>query len=171
MNIYHPYDVLADTDDCLHIKESGVRERAQFLSAKVLPILLILLVWFVLQQVGTSIPMGWIYAMVFAALILAGLLFFRSYVTELKIIPGSEIFFVQQSPFGTKEKRIPAASVAALKLVRKKGFSKGVFFIINVKPGKDHTLLSIPASYIDAHHIRLISERLPQLLRVPLSAA
>ena len=171
MNIYHPYDVLADTDDCLHIKESAVRERSQFLSARALPVLLILCVWFLLQQVGASIPMGWIYVLVFSTLLVAALLLFRSYTTELKIIPGNEIFFVQQSVFGTKEKRIPAVSVVSVKLRRKKGFSKGAFFSIHVKPGKDHILLHIPASYIDEHHLRLITERLQELLRVPVSAA
>jgi len=30
MNIYQPYEVLADTEDCLHLKETETRERIHF---------------------------------------------------------------------------------------------------------------------------------------------
>lgn len=165
MNIYHPYEVLADTGDCLHLKETEVRERSQFISSRVLPVFLILFMWFLLQQVGASIPMGWIYVMVFATLIAAGFLFFRSYITELKIIPGKEIFYVQKSIIGIKEKRIAITDVKALNLERK----KAVLFTVHTKNDHKYLLLVIPVSFIDEHHVKLIAQRFQELLNVPVT--
>ena len=165
MNIYHPYEVLADTDNCLHLKETEVRERAQFISSRVLPIFLILFMWFLLQQVGASIPMGWIYVIVFATLIAAGFLLFRSYITELKIIPGKEIFYIQKSIIGVKEKRIAISDVKTLKLKRK----KGVLFTVHTKKDHKYLLLAIPASFVDEHHVKLVAQRFQELLNVPVT--
>ena len=166
MNIYHPYEVLADTNECLHLKESESRERFHFVVSRVIPIFLIMFMWFVLQQVGTSLPMGWNYILVAVTLLLSGLLLLRSYITELKIVQHKELFIVQKTIFGTKEKNISRNDIKSITLLRKRGKSSGAFFIVNIKPNKSMLLVSIPSSIVDEHHLKLIKERLEDLLRV-----
>lgn len=166
MNIYHPYEVLADTNDCLHLKESESRERFQFIVSRVLPVFLIMFLWFILQQVGASIPMGWIYVLVAVTLLGAGLLLLRSYVTELKIVQQKELFIVQKTIFGTREKNISRNDIENIILFRRRGKARGAFFVMEVKPYKSVLLLSIPASCIDEHHLKLVKERLEGLLKI-----
>src|ERR1043165_8279913 len=104
MNVYHPYDSLTDTTECLHLKQNESRERLQFITLRVVPILLMLVVWYVLQRVGTMIPMGWNYTLIIITLIVALLLLSRTYTIEIKIIKQKEIFLVMKTIFGTQEK-------------------------------------------------------------------
>lgn len=170
MNIYHPYEVLADTDDCLHLKESESRERFQFITSRIIPIFLIMILWFILQQVGTNIPMGWVYVFTAIVLLTAGLLLFRSYITELKIVKDKEVFMVIKTIFGTREKTIHIADIKKLSAPRRKRKAKRVFFIITTSAGKSYQLLNIPSSDADDHHLRLIKERLEGLLQVNVIA-
>jgi hypothetical protein len=169
MNIYHPYEVLADTDDCLHLKESESRERYQFIITRVVPLFLILFIWFFLQQVGASIPMGWNYVLIVVTLIVSAVLLLRSYITELKIVQHKELFIVQKSILGTKEKNINRNDINDIKLFRKGGKSGSAFFVMNIKPGKSILLLSIPSVYTDEHHLKLIKERLEDLLQLSVT--
>jgi hypothetical protein len=61
MNIYRPYEALADTEDCLHLKETETRERIHFVIYRVLPIFLLFFLWYFMQEAGAQIPMGWNY--------------------------------------------------------------------------------------------------------------
>jgi len=169
MNIYHPYEVLADTNECLHLKESESRERYQFIITRVVPVFLILFIWFFLQQVGASIPMGWNYVLIALTLFVAGLLYMRSYITELKIVQHKEIFIVQKTIFGTKEKNINRSDINNIRFFRRRGKSGAAFFIMNIKPGKSILLLSIPSSYTDEHQLKLIKERLEDLLQINIA--
>ncbi|MEP6846129.1 MAG: hypothetical protein ABI861_08995 [Panacibacter sp.] len=169
MNIYYPYEVLADTNDCLHLKQNESRERYQFILTRVIPIFLIMLVWFTLQQVGSFIPMGWNYLLVALVLFVAGLLFLRSYITEFKIAEHKELFVVEKTIFGSKEKNINRADIKNIALFRKRGKSSGAFFMLNVNPNKSMLLISIPSSNIDEHHLKLIKERLQDLLHVSVT--
>jgi hypothetical protein len=170
MNIYHPYEVLADTDDCLHLKEGESREKFQFITSRVVPVFLIMLLWFVLQQVGASIPMGWIYVLAGITLLTAGLLFFRYYITELKIVKQKDVFIVLKTVFGNREKSIHIADIKKISLLRKKGKSKAAFFAITTATDKSYLLLNIPSANIDEHHLRLIQERLEDLLQLTITA-
>ncbi|QEC68196.1 hypothetical protein FRZ67_13120 [Panacibacter ginsenosidivorans] len=169
MNIYHPYEALADTEDCLHLKESENRERYQFIVTRLVPLFLILFTWFFLQQVGASIPMGWNYVLIAVTLFVAVLLFTRSYITELKIVQHKELYIVQKTIFGTKEKNINRSDINNIKLVRKRGMPGSVLFVMNIKPGKSILLLSIPPANKDEHHLRLIKERLEDLLQINIT--
>lgn len=169
MNIYHPYDVLADTADCLHLKESENRERVHFATFRILPIFMLFFMWFVLQQVGSQIPMGWNYILIGIALLVTALLFFKTYITEIKIIPGKEIFFIQKTVGGTKEVTISVGNIQSITLMRRKGKSIGAFFTLHTKTKKSYLLLSIPGAYVDEHHISLLRERLQDVLQIKVS--
>ena len=86
MNIYLPYEVLADTEDCLHLKETEARERMHFVVYRGLPIFSLLFIWFIIQQIGKQIPIGWDYVLVALGIFVASILFFKSYITEIKIV-------------------------------------------------------------------------------------
>jgi hypothetical protein len=164
MNVYHPYDTLIDNTECLHLKQNESRERLQFITLRVVPILLMLVVWYILQRVGTLIPMGWNYVLIIVTLVVSLLLLLRSYTTEIKIIKSKEIFLVLKTVFGTKEKRIVVDQIKKISMIRKSGKSSDISFVLNVKPKKSYLLLSIPPLAFDAHHLRLIKERFEDLL-------
>jgi hypothetical protein len=164
MNVYHPYDTLIDNTECLHLKQNESRERLQFITLRVVPILLMLVVWYVLQRVGSVIPMNWNYVLIIVTLIVAFLLLFRSYTTEIKIIKNKEIFLVLKTVFGTKEKTIVVNQIKKISMIRKSGKSSDISFVLNVKPNKSYLLLNIPPLAFDAHHLRLIKERFEDLL-------
>ena len=162
MNIYQPYEVLADTEDCLHLKESESRERIQFTRYRILPLFLLFFLWFVLQEISSQVPMGWNYTLAAIVIIVSALLLSRSYLTEVKIIKNKEIFLVKKRPAGTKESIIIVADVEQVILERKNGRA---VFLLQMRSKKNIILLDIPAHYIDDHHINLIKERLSDLIR------
>src|SRR5689334_6922463 len=96
MNIYHPYEVLADTNDCIHLKEPETRERMRLVVYRILPLFLLFFIWFVIQQIGDEIPMGWNYLIVGVAILVSVVLFLRSYVVEFKIA-NEKIFLIQKT--------------------------------------------------------------------------
>jgi hypothetical protein len=161
MNIYLPYEILADTEDCLHLKETEARERMHFAAYRVLPIFLLLFIWFIIQQIGKQIPMGWDYFLVALGIFAAAILFFKSYVTEIKIAED-KIFLVQKTINGSKEITIPLNDVERIIFKRRKG---NAFFTLRIRNGKSYLLLSIPGFYADEHHIKLVRERLQQMLQ------
>jgi hypothetical protein len=161
MNIYLPYEVLADTEDCLHLKETEVRERIHFVVYRVLPIFLLLFIWFVIQQVGKQIPVAWDYFIVALGLFVSAILYFKSYITEIKIAED-KIFLVQKTINGSKEITIPLDDVKRITFKRRKG---NAFFTLHTRNGKSYLLLSIPGFYADEHHIKLVRERLQQMLQ------
>jgi hypothetical protein len=113
--------------------------------------------------------MGWNYALIAFTLFVAGLLLLRSYITELKIVQHKELFIVQKTIFGAKEKRINRNDINNIKLVRKRGKPGGAFFMMNINPGKSMLLLSIPSSDADEHQLKLIKERLEDLLQINIT--
>src|SRR3954453_7105577 len=161
MNIYLPYEVLADTEDCLHLKETEVRERMHFVVYRVLPIFLLLFIWFVIQQIGKQIPTGWNYVLVALGLFVSAILFFKSYITEIKIAED-KIFLVQKTFNQSKEITIPLDDVKRITFKRRKG---NAFFTLHTRNGKSYLLLNIPSFYADEHHLKLVRERLPQMLQ------
>lgn len=169
MNIYHPYDVLADTDECLHLKETESRESIHFLISRILPIFMLMFMWFLLQQVGASIPVGWIYVLIAGTLFVVALLLSRSYITEIKIMQGREIFIVVKTIFGTREKTIDVKNIKKVLLVRKSRKHGNVQIVVQTLSKKSYTLLNIPARYVDEHHLRLIKERIEDLLQIKVS--
>lgn len=163
MNIYRPYEVLADTEDCLHLKETDTRERIHFVVYRVLPIFLLFFIWCVMQEMGSKLPMAWNYLFIALMIIFAGLLFFKSYITEIKIAEA-KIFFVQKTVNGSREVTIPLSDVEKITFKRRRGKAVGAFFTLHTKKGKSYLLLSIPGFYADEHHIKLIRERLAYML-------
>jgi len=161
MNIYLPYEVLADTEDCLHLKETEVRERMHFVVYRVLPIFLLLFIWFVIQEIGKQIPTGWDYVLVALGIFVSAILFFKSYITEIKIAED-KIFLVQKTFNQSKEITIPLDDVKRITFKRRKG---NAFFTLHTRNGKSYLLLNIPSFYADEHHIKLVRERLPQMLQ------
>jgi len=161
MNIYLPYEVLADTEDCLHLKETEVRERMHFVVYRVLPIFLLLFILFVIQQIGKQIPTDWDYLLVALGLFVSAILFFKSYITEIKIAED-KIFLVQKTFSRSKEITIPLYDVKRITFKRRKG---NAFFTLHTRNGKSFLLLSIPRFYADEHHIKLARERLQQMLQ------
>lgn len=168
MNIYQPYQVLADRDDCLHLIETEARERIHLTLYRILPIFMLLLIWFILQQIGPQIPMGWNYLIIAATLSGTAFLFFKSYVTEIKITAG-EVYLLQKTIKGPKEVTIPVSDVDRITLKRKKGKGAGAFFSLHTTTKKTYSLLAIPGFYVEEHHITLIRERLKQLLLTEVS--
>ena len=166
MNIYHPYEVLADNDDCLHLKETEARERFQFVVLRVVPIFLLFFLWFVLQQVGPELPMGWNFVLAGVTLFAAGILFFKSYIPEIKILKQKEIFLLLKTFNGSNERTIEVNNIDKVVLKRKKGKAIGAFFYLHTKSKKSYLLLTIPLAYVDEHHIKLLKERLQYLLQV-----
>src|SRR5262249_3865882 len=154
--------------DCLHLKQNESRERLQFITLRVVPILLMLVVWYVLQRVGTLIPMGWNYVLIIVTLIVSFLLLSRSYTTEVKIIQHKEIFLIVKSLFSTQEKNIPIADVKKITMICKKGKANDVSFVLTIKRNKSYPLLNIPPIAYDAHHLKLIKERLEDLLNITI---
>src|SRR5947208_1349362 len=139
MNIYLPYEVLADTEDCLHLKETDARERMHFVLYRVLPIFLLLFIWFIIQQIGKQIPIGWDYFLVAFGIFVAGILFFKSYITEIKIAED-KIFLVQKTINSSKEITILLYDVERITFRRRKG---NAFFTLHTRNGKSYLLLSI----------------------------
>ena len=165
MNIYQPYDELADTADTLHLKLSDVRERMLFTVYRGLPLALFLMVWFIVQQLAMQIPMGFNYLLILLAAAGIVLLFVRPYVTELKITEGS-IFMVKKTVTGTKEINIAASEILGATLLDKKTGRGGTKFILLTKTKQHIVLLHIPRFWMDEKHNLLIKETLQQLLHV-----
>ena len=163
MNIYQPYEALADTEDCLHLKETETRERIHFVIYRVLPIFLLFFLWFFMQQAGSQIPMGWNYVLVALIVIICATLFLKSYITEIKIT-ADKIFLVQKTVNGSKEISVPLNEVDKITFKRRRGKAKGAFFTLHTTKGKSYLILSIPGFYADEHHTKLIRERLQQML-------
>lgn len=163
MNIYHPYEVLADNEDCLHLKETDTRERIQFTLYRVLPIFLLFFLWFVMQQVGSAIPMGWNYFIIGLVLVISGMLLFRSYISEIKIT-AEKIFLVRKTVNGEKEINIPLEDVEKITFSGRRGKTHGAFFTLHTTDGKSFLILTIPRLYVDQHHLRLVRERLQDML-------
>jgi hypothetical protein len=65
---------------------------------------------------------------------------------------------------GSKEVTIPLEEVEKITFKKRRGRSIGAFFTLHVKKGKSYLLFSIPGFYADEHHIKLIRERLKQML-------
>lgn len=168
MNIYHPYDTLKDTEDCLHLKESDSRERLHFITLRVVPILLMLIVWYVLQQVATLIPMGWNYFLIAITLLFAFLLLIRTYTTEVKILKQKEVFLVLKTILGTKEIKIEMLQVEKLFMIRRKMKPGSVSFVIQTRSKKSFLLLSIPPIAVDEHQLKLVKERFEDLFAIPV---
>ena len=163
MNIYAPYEELADTPDTLHLKLSDVRERMLFIKYRAVPIGIVLLVWLVLQQTASLIPMGFNYLLIIIGGAALLLLLFRSYISEIKIAAGN-IFLVQKTFTGVRELNIPVTD--AQQIVVDGNLGGGVKFILATKARRRFTLLDIPKAYADEKHNLLIEETLRQLLHV-----
>lgn len=167
MNIYQPYEVLADTNDCLHLKEPETRERIRFVVYRVLPLFLLFFMWFFIQQTGSEMPMGWNYILISMAILVSAILFFHSYVIEFKIA-NEKIFLAQKTITGNKEVTIPLNEIEKITLKRRKGKRRGAFFIIHTWKGKSYEILNVPQFYTDEHHIQLVQERLQQMLHAEI---
>jgi hypothetical protein len=163
MNIYHPYEVFADTEECLHLKETEVRERIHFIIFRVLPLFILFFMWFIVQETSATIPMGWNYLNVAAAVLVSAVLLFHTYITEIKIT-GEKIFMVQKTVNGSKEVIIALHDVDKITFKRRRGKVRSAFFTLHTKKGKSYLLLSIPHFYTDAHRTKLIRERLQQMM-------
>ena len=157
--------MLADTDDCLHLKETEARERMHFILFRVFPIFLLLLTWYIIQTNRAIIPMGWNYVLIAIAILTTSMLFFRSYITEIKIT-ANEIYMLQKTVSGPKEISIPINDIEKVILRKRRGKASGAFFTLHTRAKKSYWLLNIPMLYTDEHHISLVKERLQQMLRI-----
>src|SRR5205823_6604174 len=123
---------------------------------------------FIIQQNGSKISLVWNYVFIAVALVSTAILFFRSYITEIKITDG-KIFLVQKTVNGSKEITIPLSDIEKITLKRRRGKVVGAFFILHTKTKKSYSLLNIPSFYTDEHHISLVRERLQQMLQTEVS--
>ena len=170
MHIYQPYEVIADSDDCLHLKETEARERFYFVVYRALPVFMLFMLWFVLQQVGAYIPMGWNYVLAIVCLLLAGRLLLKTYVPEIKIIRNKEVFLLRKTFNGTKELTVDKADITGVQLHYHRGRKSRVVFSLATVKGKSFDMLVIPAPFLDDNHVRLIRERLEDLLHLQVQA-
>jgi len=167
MNIYQPYEELADTQDALHLKLSDARERILFVVYRAVPIAFFLMVWFVLQQSAQKIPMGYNYLYIILSGIAIVLLFFRSYITEIKITPGN-VFMVEKGLTGVRELNIPVNNVDYVSLRIRRGKRGGAKFYLHTKTKKRYTMLHIPLLLLNEKNIDLITDTLVHLLKVDI---
>lgn len=167
MNIWHPYEELADTPDTLHLKLSDARERILFTVFRVAPIAIFFMVWYALQQVAMQTPMGFNYLFILIAAASVIFLLFRSYITEIKIAAGN-IFMVEKTVTGTRQLNIPVQEASHVVMVENKGRDGGVKFILHTKAKQRFLLLHIPRLWADEKHTLLIAETLRQLLHVDI---
>jgi len=167
MNIYQPYEELADTQDTLHLKLSDARERILFVVYRAVPIALFLMVWFVLQQSAKNIPMGFNYLYIVLSGIAIVVLFFRSYITEVKITPGN-VFMVEKGLTGVREINIPIQNNASVNLRVSNGKRGGARFYLHTKTKKRYTMLHIPMLLLNEKNIDLICDTLQHLLQVDI---
>lgn len=167
MNIYQPYEELADTQDTLHLKLSDTRERVLFVVHRAVPLALFFMVWFVLQQSAQKIPMGVNYLYVILSGIAIVLLFFRSYITEIKITPGN-VFMIQKGLTGVKEINVPIQNVDSVSLRVRRGKRGSARFYLHTKAKKRYTILHIPLLLMNEKNIDLIVDTLEHLLKVSI---
>jgi len=167
MNIYQPYEELADTQDTLHLKLSDARERILFVVYRAVPIALFLMVWFVLQQSARDVPMGINYLYVILSAFVIGVLFFRAYITEIKITPGN-VFMVQKGLTGVKEINVPIQNVDSVSLRIRRGKRGGARFYLHTNTKKRYTMLRIPLLLMNEKNIDLITDTLQHLLQVDI---
>lgn len=167
MNIYQPYEELADTPDTLHLKLSDARERMLFVVFRGVPIALFLLVWYMLQESATQVPMGFNYLYVAVAGIVIFVLLFRSYITEVKITAGN-IFMVQKGITGVKEVNVAVQEVDHINLHVRRGKGGGTKFILHTKSKKRYTILRIPQLLMNEKNTTQIKETLQHLLHVEI---
>ena len=88
-------------------------------------------------------------AIVVSIFFVAGLLFLRPYITEIKIIDRQELWLVQKTFNGSAEKTIAVADIDKLVLRRRRGKVAGAFFKLYTKSGKRYWIIRIPAVYLD----------------------
>jgi len=165
MNIYQPYEELADTPDTLHLKLSDARERLLFVAFRAVPIGLFLLVWYALQEEAKKTPMGINYLYVLGSGVVIFLLFFRSYITEVKIAAGN-VFMVQKNLTGVKEINVPVQDVSHVTLHVRRGKGGGTKFILHTKQNKRYTFIRIPQTVMDEKNTQQIADTLQHLLKV-----
>jgi hypothetical protein len=140
-----------------------------FVMYRAVPIGLFLLVWYILQQAGTQIPMGFNYVFIVVSAIVIFSLFFRPYITEIKIAAGN-IFMVQKGLTGVKEINIPVQDTDHIILNIGKGRG-GAKFILYTKKKQRFTILRIPSVWMNDKHIALIADTLQQLLGTEIKKA
>jgi len=160
MNSYYPYTVVTDTEEVLYLKQAESRANIHFAVSRVVPLFIVLFIWFVLQQVVSSIPMGWIYTFIIAAFAVASTLFFRPFIKEIKIIKGKELVLIQQSFFGEKEKVIKTSDIKEVLLLQK---SRSARIVLKLSSGKTVALIKLP-HINNANNIEHIKDNLQRLL-------
>lgn len=165
--MYDPYEVITDTPECLHLKESESRERPRFVRSKIIPLILIMFVWLVLQQIGSILPMGWNYTIIAVALLVAAMFAFRQSVTEIKITANKEIFLVLASALGNKKVTIPITNIKTVTLTRKVKKVDEAFFSITLrKPNVTYLVLNIPFANSGEPAVESIRDRLESMLQI-----
>lgn len=165
MNIYKPYEALADFDDCLHLKLSDASERIYFTTYRIIPLFLLLFTWFVLQQMSAEMPMGWKYFIAIFSIAVSLVVFLKTYITEIKFT-GDGIFILQKSSIRTKEINIKPADIESISLSRRKGKSSGAFFTLHTRNKKSYLIIRITSLYADEKHTAMICERLKQVAHI-----
>lgn len=165
MNIYQPYEELADTPDTLHLKLSDARERILFVVFRAVPVALFLLVWYVLQEEARKTPMGINYLYVIISGIVIFLMFSRSYITEVKIAAGN-VFMVQKTLTGVKEINVPFQDVSYVSVNVRRGKGGGTRFRLYTKHNKRYTIIRIPQLVMEEKNTLQIAETLQHLLKV-----
>ena len=166
MNIYSPYNVVADAAETLHLKKSKLQEDSYFIKARVLPIALALLVWFVLQQVGSQIPMAWNYTIAAIVLLFAAMLSIRKNISEIKIEAGKEILLTQKTIIGTKQVSIQQPGIENIILAYSKSTAGGAIFILKTKSKKTYLFLHIIPEDGQAGNINLVKQNLEKMLGI-----
>lgn len=161
MHIYQPYDILADTPDILHLKKSAPQERMHFVMLRIFPIILLLTTWFVLQQVGSQMPMGFNYLFAGFVLAVSLTLLFRSYNAEIKIT-RENIFITRKTFFGAGKVNIENAEMESIILKERKGKTGTVIFMLYLKNKKSYEMLQIPRSSVNENNLEQISIVLEQ---------
>ncbi len=165
MHIYQPYEVLADTPDTLHLIETETRQRVQFAVFRIFPITLLFAGWFIIQQSGNEIPMGFNYLLIAIILSVAVLMLSRPYITELKIATGN-IFMVQKKFFSSREINTRISEIDRIILHVRRGKGGRASFKLHLKNKKNYELLRIPILWVKENNLAAISTALQQLTNI-----
>ncbi|TND06572.1 MAG: hypothetical protein FD123_3507 [Bacteroidetes bacterium] len=171
-NPFHPFEVVTHTAKVLHLRETAGRRKFLFIFFRVFPVFLLLLLsiaaaTFILE--GTNgLPVLLLIFLAFTILVIALLLFFKSYLVEIRVAM-QEFELTARTVSGEKKQFIPFRDCEKITVYMTGGRGGGIYCTLILKSGKKNTLLNIPRLYMSEEKKQAISAALKELTGLPVT--
>jgi hypothetical protein len=160
VSIFSPYQIIKNSDGVLHLKESNGRIIFMFVFFRIFPLVLLLLAW-KLSSVE-ELPINFRYALIPLFLLIALLLFFKSYVSEI-IVSRQSLELRSHQHVTINTKIISLHDVNRITVKEHHGRGGGYFYKLELKRNKTIIFFTIPALYMKKGKLQQINSRLNEI--------